>query len=88
MLLRIISVEWELYSGKVEKVSFPSAQGIIWVLPGHVNLVTTLVAGTVAYLPDVAWQTSLESFTEKAIKVDIKGGLAMIEDNVITIAAE
>lgn len=88
MLLRIVSLEWELYSGKIEKVSFPTDKGTLWILPGHINLVTTLVSGIVAYLPDVEWQSSLEQFTEQSIKLPIQGGIAMIEDNVITIAAE
>lgn len=77
-----------MYNGKIEKVSFPTEQGILGILPGHINLVTTLIAGTIAYLPDIQEQSSLQEFTEKAVKIDIKGGLAMIEDNVITIAAE
>ena len=88
MLLRIISIEWELYNGKVEKVSFPSINGTVWVLPGHINLVTTLVPWTVAYLPLLEGQSSLDEFMEKAIKIDIHGWMAMIEDNVITIASE
>lgn len=88
MLLRIVSIEWELFNGKIEKVSFPTTQGVIGVLPGHINLVTTLSPGSIAYLPDIQGQSSLEEFTEKAIKVSIQGWLAMIEDNVVTIAAE
>ena len=49
---------------------------------------TLLSAGRIAYLPEAWEMTSLEEFTEKSKKIDIKWGLALVEDNVITIAAE
>lgn len=88
MLLRIVSIEGELYSGKVKKVVFPTDQGLVGILPGHINLMTLLSAGGIAYLPEAWEMTSLEEFTEKSKKIDIKWGLALVEDNVITIAAE
>ena len=88
MLLRIVSIEGELYSGKVKKVVFPTDQGLVGILPGHINLMTLLSAGRIAYLPEAWEMTSLEEFTEKSKKIDIKWGLALVEDNVITIAAE
>ena len=88
MLLRIVSVEWELYSGKIEKVTLPSEKGILWILPGHINLVTTLMPWSVAYLPDVVGQSALEQFTEQSIKIPVQGWLAMIEDDVVTVVIE
>ncbi|MBB1557597.1 MAG: hypothetical protein HG439_003875 [candidate division SR1 bacterium] len=88
MLLRIVSIEGELYSGRVRKVSFPTPEGIVGVLPGHINLMTLLSPGKIAYLPESGELTSLEEFMEKSKKIDIKGGLALIEDNVVTITAE
>lgn len=88
MLLRIVSIEWELYNGNIEKVSFPTDEWIIGILSGHINIVTALTKGTLSYLPKVQWQSSLEEFTEKAIKVSINGWLAMVENDIITIAAE
>jgi len=39
-------------------------------------------------LPESGELTSLEEFMEKSVKLDVKGGFALFEDNVITIAAE
>ena len=88
MLLRIVSIEGELYSGRVRKVSFPTPEWIVWVLPGHINLMTLLSPWKIAYLPESGELTSLEEFMERAVKLDVKGGFALVEDNVITIAAE
>ena len=88
MLLRIVSVEWELYSGKIEKITFPSENGTLWILPGHINLVTTLKPGLVAYLPDVWSQSALQEFTEHSLTVPVQAWLAMVEDDVVTIVIE
>ena len=88
MLLRIVSIDGELYSGKVRKVVFPTPQWLVGVLPGHINLMTLLSPWKIAYLPESGELTSLEEFMERAVKLDVKGGFALVEDNVITIAAE
>lgn len=88
MLLRIISAEWELYSGKVEKVTFPTEQGILGILPWHINIVTPLANGIISYFPIEESQSSLESFTDKADTLSIVWWLAMVENDVITIAVE
>lgn len=43
--LEIVTLEKELFSGKVKQLTVPTTQGEITVLPGHVPLITSLEAG-------------------------------------------
>lgn len=43
--LEIVTLEKELFSGKVKQLTAPTTQGEITVLPGHVPLITSLEAG-------------------------------------------
>ena len=40
---------------EVESVILPGAEGQMNILPGHVNLLTSLRGGTFAYLQNGAW---------------------------------
>lgn len=88
MLLRIVSAEWELYRGEVQKALLPTDHGFIGIFPGHMNLVTPLISGLVTYVPADAPSSPLDSFADHAHTIDIGWWLAMIEDEIITIAAE
>ncbi len=88
MLLRVISAEWELYRGEVEKVSLPADGGILWILPWHINLVTPLVAWQIAYVPLDISESSLASFADNYHTLPVVWWLAMIEDDVVTIVAD
>lgn len=87
MLLRIISAEWSLYTGEVQKVTIPGEDGYLGILPWHINLVVPLVPGKVSYLPQ--WSvSSLESFADNSEITEIQGWLAMVENDVVTIVAD
>lgn len=58
------------------------------ILPGHINLVTTLATGSIAYKIPVLDQSSLQELNHKKHTVAIVGGLAVVEDNVITLVVE
>lgn len=88
MLLRIVSMEWELYNWKVEKVTLPTQDGKITILPWHVNLITTLQSWTLSYLAALDGQSSLDEMTKKSTTLTIWWGVAMIEDNIITVVSE
>lgn len=77
-----------MFQGEVNKVSLPTSQGRITLLPGHINLVTTLAAGELRYFVSKDQQSSLEEYTDKDNKITIAGWLAMIETDSVTIAAE
>ena len=88
MLLRVISAKWELYNREVTKVLLPTESGIIGILPWHMNLTTILVSGLVVYVPVQLLASNLESFADYTETIDIEWWMAMIEDDIVTIAAE
>lgn len=88
MLLRIVSAEWELYRGQVDKAILPTETGMIGIFPWHENLTTILVLGDVSYVPSQSPSSVLDSFADHTHTIAIGGGLAMIEDDIITVAAE
>ena len=86
--LRIVSMAWEVFAGAVEYITLPTQQWAITILPWHVNLVTTLQEGNLAYKPVRTDRSALQEMTEKKTTIPVKGWLAMIESDVVTIAAE
>lgn len=66
MQLRVVSPTGELYHGEVEQVSIPTESGYITVLPGHMNIVTSLVAGDVSYIPVMKEaKNTLDTFVDR-----------------------
>ena len=89
MLLRVISVEGEIFTWQVEKVTLPTEQGVLWILPGHINLVTTLLSWNLEYIPNSKGNSwALESFSDQSEVIQIQWGLLMIEDDIITTVVE
>ncbi|MDE5627543.1 MAG: ATP synthase F1 subunit epsilon [Paramuribaculum sp.] len=75
MTLRIISADDILFEGEVTAVHLPGTQGAFTVLRNHASLVSTLTRGRVVYVtPDG---------NEEA--VDISGGIADIDNNVVAV---
>ncbi len=75
MTLEIISPSEVLFKGEVDMVTFPGALGSFTVLKNHASLISVLKAGAVEY------QTS----GGESKSVDIKGGLADVDNNVISV---
>jgi F0F1-type ATP synthase epsilon subunit len=88
MLLRIISAEWELYNSHVDKVILPTDDGYLGIFPGHINLVSPLSSGFVRYIPSEQPTSVLDSFADHHHTISISWWLMMIEDDIVTIAAE
>lgn len=88
MLLRIVSSEWELYHWDVEKVILPTDNGFLWIFPGHVNLVTPLTSWIITYLPKNKPTSNLDQFADHSATIEVNWWLAMIDNEVITIATE
>lgn len=75
MTLEIISPHDIVFKGEAETVSLPGQMGRFMVLKNHAPLISVLTEGAVAYqTPDGE---------EKSY--DIKGGLADVENNVISV---
>lgn len=75
MTLNIISAEAVLFTGNVSKVTLPGTLGEFTVLQNHASLLSSLTAGSVRC-------TTAEG-EEKSI--DIPGGLADIDNNVVSV---
>lgn len=87
MLLRIISAEWQLFSGVVDKITLPTEKGLIWILPWHMNIVSPLVKWIVSYVPQETLGL-LESFSDRTCSLSVDWGLLLVENDVITVAAD
>lgn len=87
MLLRIISVHGEQFSGQVQKVQVPTPTGLLGIFPGHINLVSPILTGQVSYLPVASDgpKSALESFADETQYVDIQAGMLMVDHDVVTV---
>lgn len=74
MKLEIISPSEIVFSGEVESVTLPGVAGKFTVLKNHASLISVLKPGEVRYL-----EGGLET------KVEIKGGLADVDMNKISV---
>jgi F-type H+-transporting ATPase subunit epsilon len=78
MYLEIITPEKKVYSGEVEAIKLPGAEGSFGILNNHAPLIATLKQGTVK-VTDVS--KKVENFV-------INGGVVEVLHNKITVLAE
>ncbi|MCK5080860.1 MAG: ATP synthase F1 subunit epsilon [Candidatus Moranbacteria bacterium] len=76
--LKIATQEKLVAEKEIDKITIPTASGVITVLPDHVSLISTLVAGV------------LEITREKGqvTEMAISGGFLELHDNQLTILAD
>ncbi|MCH5228112.1 MAG: ATP synthase F1 subunit epsilon [Muribaculaceae bacterium] len=74
MKLEIISTNEIMFSGEVESVTLPGVNGKFTVLKNHASLISVLKPGEVKYS-----NGGLET------RIEIKGGLADIDNNKIAV---
>ena len=77
MTLKIISTTEVLFEGEVSLVTLPGTMGRFTVLKNHASLISTLVPGKIVY--------HSESADAREGSFDVKGGLADIDRNVISV---
>jgi len=75
MILKIISQRKVELETEVQSVTIPGEQGPFMVLRDHAATISNLTSGKVSYKPT---DGSLQDF-------EIKGGVADIRDNIITL---
>ena len=75
MTLEIISPQEIAYNGEIESVTLPGMLGKFTVLKNHAPLISVLVEGVIAY--------RTPSGEEKSF--DIKGGIADVENNIVSV---
>lgn len=77
LYLSIVSPEGEIFSGEVESVALPGAMGAFTILPHHAPIVSSLVAGTVAYV------TAGEVY-----KQEIQSGFVEMNNGKVSVCVE
>lgn len=75
MTLEIISPYEILFKGEAEAVTLPGKLGSFTVLKNHASLISVLKEGPVSYRTPEG----------EEISVDIKGGLADVDNNVVSV---
>jgi F-type H+-transporting ATPase subunit epsilon len=78
MYLEIITPEKKVYSGNVEAIKLPGAEGSFGILNNHAPIIATLKKGIVKITDS---KQQIENF-------DIKGGVVEVANNNVIILAE
>lgn len=83
MTLKIISTTEVLFEGQATMVSLPGIMGRFTVLNNHASLISTLQKGVIEY-KDV--ENPLQDNGDYAGRYEIAGGIADIDNNVISVS--
>lgn len=78
MFLEIITPDKKVYSGDVEAVKLPGADGAFGILKDHAPIIATLKQGTV----------KVTDSSKKVENFEIKGGVVEVLNNKIIVLAE
>jgi len=78
MYLEIITPDKKLYSGDIEAIKLPGAEGSFGILNNHAPIIATLKKGTIK-VTDIKKQ--IENF-------DINGGVVEVLNNKVIVLAE
>ncbi len=78
MTLEIISPSEILFKGEAQSVTLPGVLGSFTVLKNHASLISVLKKGEVFYRTPEGTENS----------VDIKGGLADVDNNVVSVCID
>lgn len=76
--LNIVSPEKEVFNGEVESVTLPGAVGSFTILPQHAPIVSALVEGKLAYVPESGEEQTL----------DIKGGFVELSNGTVSACVD
>lgn len=75
MTLKVISAEQILFEGDVKSVMLPGEMGKFTVLKNHASLISVLVPGKIIF----------EDNDGQKEELTVKGGIADIDNNVISV---
>ena len=78
MLLEIISPEKKLYSGEVDSVVLPGAEGSFGVLKNHAPIIATLKQGDI----------EVKDSNSKSHRFAVSGGVVEVLNNKVIVLAE
>ncbi len=96
MQVNIITPEFNVYSGEAVSVRLPGLDGSFQILNGHAPIISALQNGSVKV--ELAQAFEREEYTsnliqedksnDKLIFIDIKGGVAEMQNNKLIVLAE
>ena len=75
--IEILSPQGILFKGNLSSATFPTASGVITVLPGHANLVTKLINGEIVI-----------NNSDGTKRFSVASGFIEIENNHVNVIAE
>lgn len=75
MTLNIISTDEILFTGDVNSVTLPGVLGNFTVLNNHASLISVLTRGNVVY----------KLISGKEQSIDVKGGIADVDNNIVSV---
>lgn len=75
MKVNIISAEKILFEGEANSVTLPGEMGSFTVLKNHASIISVLVPGNVV----------LRSDDGQVSEIEVKGGIADVDNNVISV---
>lgn len=78
MQLEIITPDKKVYSGEVDAVKLPGAEGSFGILKGHAPIIATLKKGTV----------KITDAKKRVENIEINGGVVEVLNNKIIVLAE
>ena len=78
MQLEIITPDKNIYSGDIDAVKLPGAEGSFGILKGHAPIIATLKKGTV----------KITDTKKRVENIEINGGVVEVLNNKIIVLAE
>jgi len=92
MFLEIISPEKTIYSGEVNSVAVPGAQGEFEMLNNHAAIVSSLKKGYIKIYGDIKLDDSTKDMFEKGPErgffLPINSGTVELKENKVTVLVE
>jgi F-type H+-transporting ATPase subunit epsilon len=89
MVLEIITPEASLFKGEVNSVSLPGLDGVFQVLNNHAPIISSLKKGELSFeVVGPAEATTDLVVSGNTVRVQIKGGVAELNNQKIIVLAE
>ncbi|MFM6965573.1 MAG: F0F1 ATP synthase subunit epsilon [Sphingomonadales bacterium] len=89
MLLEIITPEKSLFKGEVNSVSLPGLDGVFQVLNHHAPIISSLKSGELRFeAANTVEATEFLQVSGTAVSVQIKGGVAELNNQKLIVLAE
>ncbi len=78
LTVKVISPENLLFDGQASAVSLPGSEGPFVVLANHAPIISTLETGII----------KIKDSREEYHNIEVKGGVARVLDNVVTVCVD